>query len=99
LSQHRDGVMRGFTKRYGVKRLAWLESHDTMESAILREKRIKKWERAWKIAMIETDNPDWRDLAIDFGFGMIKSTRLTLPPRHPGESGDPSPNLPSRQSV
>ena len=65
--QHREGAM-GFTARYGVKRLVWFEPHGTMEQAILREKRIKKWNRAWKLALIEAANPDWRDLAEDFGF-------------------------------
>ena len=65
--QHREGAM-GFTARYGVKRLVWFEPHGTMEQALLREKRIKKWNRAWKLALIETANPDWRDLAEDFGF-------------------------------
>jgi putative endonuclease len=48
--------------------LVWFEQHATMESAILREKRIKKWRRAWKIDLIEQSNPEWRDLAIDLGF-------------------------------
>jgi putative endonuclease len=66
--QHRNGLVRGFTREYGVKMLVWYEVHDTMESAILREKRIKKWNRAWKLELIEKDNPDWRDLAEDLGF-------------------------------
>ena len=67
VAQHREGAM-GFTARYGVKRLVWFEPHGTMEQAILREKRIKKWNRAWKLALIEAANADWRDLAEDFGF-------------------------------
>jgi putative endonuclease len=51
-----------------VKRLVWFEQHPTMESAITREKRIKKWNRAWKLELIEAANPEWRDLAEDFGF-------------------------------
>ena len=51
-----------FTKRYGVHRLVYVEFHDTMETAILREKRIKKWNRAWKIRLIREANPDWDDL-------------------------------------
>ena len=69
--QHREGAM-GFTARYGVKRLVWFEPHGTMEQAILREKRIKKWNRAWKLALIEAANPDWRDLAEDFGFDPLR---------------------------
>ena len=66
--QHRQGTARGFTQEYGVKLLVWFEQHATMESAITREKRIKKWNRAWKLELIEAGNPDWRDLAEDFGF-------------------------------
>ena len=65
--QHRDGRFDGFTRQYGVKMLVWFEQHPTMESAILREKRIKKWNRQWKLALIERDNPGWRDLAEDLG--------------------------------
>jgi putative endonuclease len=65
---HRGGLVRGFTQEYGVKLLVWFEEHPTMESAIIREKRIKKWKRAWKLDLIETANPEWRDLAEDFGF-------------------------------
>ncbi|WP_270374767.1 GIY-YIG nuclease family protein [Marinicauda sp. Alg238-R41] len=60
--EHREGATSGFTRRYGVKTLVWFEVHATMEDAILREKRIKGWTRAWKIALIETDNPRWLDL-------------------------------------
>ena len=57
--QHREGVVPGFTQEHGVKRLVWFEQHSTMEHAILREKRIKKWNRAWKLDLIERRNP-WR---------------------------------------
>ncbi|HLI14168.1 MAG TPA: GIY-YIG nuclease family protein [Alphaproteobacteria bacterium] len=60
--EHRSDVVAGFTKRYGVHRLVFVEFHDSMADAILREKRIKKWHRAWKLALIERDNPEWRDL-------------------------------------
>jgi putative endonuclease len=66
--QHREGLADGFTKRYGIKRLVWFEAHDTMEQAITREKRIKRWLRAWKYDLINAQNPTWRDLAEDFGF-------------------------------
>jgi putative endonuclease len=65
--QHRNGLLPGFTRDHGVKLLVWFEQHATMERAIIREKRIKKWNRAWKLELIETGNPDWRDLAEDFG--------------------------------
>lgn len=60
--QHREHVVDGFTKKYGVKKLVWYEPHETMENAITREKRLKKWNRAWKIKLIETFNPYWNDL-------------------------------------
>ena len=52
----------GFAARYGVDRLVWFEHHDTLETAMQREKRIKGWKRAWKIELIEKDNPHWVDL-------------------------------------
>lgn len=66
--QHRTEAMGGFTARYGIKRLVWFETGGSMESVIAREKRIKRWLREWKYALIEKDNPTWRDLAEDFGF-------------------------------
>jgi putative endonuclease len=75
LYEHRNGLIEGFTNEYGVKRLVWFEQHDGMDSAILREKRIKKWNRQWKIEMIEANNPDWDDLALGFGFEPLPSLR------------------------
>ena len=60
--EHRNNVVQGFTSRYGVHRLVCFEMCDDMEQAILREKRIKKWNRAWKIDLIEKHNPTWGDL-------------------------------------
>ncbi|MEX2629074.1 MAG: GIY-YIG nuclease family protein [Tistlia sp.] len=60
--QHRSGGVEGFTSRYGVHCLVHVEFLDRMEDAILREKKLKRWKRAWKIALIEERNPDWRDL-------------------------------------
>ena len=60
--QHKSGAVEGFTKRYDVHRLVHAEFHAMMADAILREKRIKKWRRAWKIRLIQETNPDWRDL-------------------------------------
>jgi putative endonuclease len=68
IRQHWTKALPGFTARHDCCRLVWFEVHSEMESAILREKRIKKWERAWKLELIEKDNPTWRDLAEDFGF-------------------------------
>jgi putative endonuclease len=60
--QHKNDVVDGFTNRYGVHLLVWFELHETMESAILREKAIKGWKREWKITLIEEENPYWVDL-------------------------------------
>ena len=60
--QHREGTVDGFTKRYRCKLLVWFELHETMESAIVREKRIKAGSRKAKLKLIEDMNPDWRDL-------------------------------------
>jgi putative endonuclease len=60
--QHREDLVEGFTKKYGVHRLVYFEQHEDMEEAILREKQIKKWNRAWKVRLIEAANPNWRDL-------------------------------------
>ena len=60
--EHKNNVVEGFTKRYGVHVLVWYEVHHTMESAISREKAIKNWKRAWKIKVIEKMNPNWCDL-------------------------------------
>lgn len=60
--QHRQGRCNGFTARYGVHLLVWFEPHDTMAQAIVREKALKHWRRAWKIMLIADRNPDWIDL-------------------------------------
>jgi putative endonuclease len=60
--EHKTGAVAGFTTRYAVDRLVYAEAHASMEEAILREKQLKKWRRAWKIELIERDNPTWRDL-------------------------------------
>ena len=61
VAEHREGAIPGFTAKYGVKRLVWYEAHDSIEAAIRREKRLKKWPRAWKVALIEEANPQWQD--------------------------------------
>jgi putative endonuclease len=60
--QHKNDLAEGFTKEHRVHTLVWYEAHDTMESAIVREKNIKAWKRLWKLALIESSNPDWNDL-------------------------------------
>lgn len=63
--QHRNGTFEGFTKRYQVDRLVYHELFEAMEGAILREKKLKRWKRDWKIALIEKHNPDWHDIYED----------------------------------
>lgn len=65
LSEHRNGLIEGFTKDYGVHRLVYYEFHETIAGAIRREKQIKKWRRWWKVRLIEERNPEWRDLSCD----------------------------------
>ena len=60
--EHRTKAVPGFTSKYNIARLVWFEIHDAPISAITREKEIKKWRRAWKVALIERDNPGWDDL-------------------------------------
>jgi putative endonuclease len=64
--QHQNDQTDGFSKRYHVHLLVWYEQHDTMLNAIQREKQIKKWNRDWKVNLIQTKNPNWRDLSLDF---------------------------------
>ena len=63
IEAHRNGSVDGFTKRYGVHTLVYLEVHADMYEAVQREKRLKKWNRAWKIRLIEEMNPEWKDLS------------------------------------
>jgi putative endonuclease len=67
--EHREKLVRGFTRRYGVDRLVWYEPHDSAEGAITREKQMKEWQRDWKINLIEHDNPHWEDLFEGLGPG------------------------------
>lgn len=60
--EHKSKFVRGFTKKYDVDRLVYYEQYDDVESAILMEKRLKKWNRAWKVRLIEERNPNWDDL-------------------------------------
>jgi putative endonuclease len=60
--EHKNNAVEGFTKRYGLHTLVWYELHESMQSAIEREKRLKEWKRVWKLELIEKENPDWQDL-------------------------------------
>jgi putative endonuclease len=64
--EHKSGIIEGFTKKYSINRLVYFESTEDVNAAILREKRLKKWKRQWKIELIEKSNPNWRDLSNDF---------------------------------
>jgi putative endonuclease len=65
--EHKSDLVQGFTRRYGVHMLVYFEMHDTMIAAIQREKQIKKWNRSWKLELIEKVNPQWRDLFHELG--------------------------------
>ncbi|MDB5366144.1 MAG: hypothetical protein JWM77_2071 [Rhodospirillales bacterium] len=60
--EHREGAVEGFTKRYGLKRLVYAERHDDIRDAIQRETSLKRWPRAWKVRLLQADNPTWDDL-------------------------------------
>jgi putative endonuclease len=75
LHQHREGLIKGFTSRYGVTRLVYYELFGDMITAIAREKQLKKWRRDWKASLIETTNPGWIDLAEGLGFGAANPQR------------------------
>ncbi|RZM21247.1 MAG: GIY-YIG nuclease family protein [Sphingomonas sp.] len=70
--QHREGMTPGFATAHSVKRLVWFERHDTMPSAILAEKRLKRWRRDRKKNLIERDNPRWEDLAVQLGLPPLR---------------------------
>ena len=63
--EHRNGLVAGFTKRYGLKSLVWFEPHDDIRAAIQRETTTKHWPLAWKVRLIHAMNPEWRDLYDD----------------------------------
>jgi putative endonuclease len=84
--EHRNSVVAGFTQQYGIKLLVYFEMHQTIADAILREKQIKKWHRAWKVGLIQRDNPAWRDLYPDIvgaappnGFPLSRAGEAALP--------------------
>ncbi len=86
--KHREKVFPGFTAKYGVTRLVWFEPHDTRDGAFRRERQIKTWNRAWKVRLIETQNPAWVDPYADL--------LLPIQPLHPNLQGlvDPATRLP-----
>jgi putative endonuclease len=72
IREHREGLVEGFTKKYGVKRLVYFETYQRVTEAIWREKALKKWRRDWKLNLIESQNPDWRDLAVEMGLPPLR---------------------------
>ncbi len=68
VQQHREETFKGHSERVEAKLLVWYEQHATMETAIIREKRVKNWNRQWRVNLVEVENSEWKDLAIDFGF-------------------------------
>ena len=100
--KHREKTYSGFTAKYGVARLVWFEAHGERDGAFRRERQIKKWNRAWKIRLIETENPTWSDLYDELigpqWTGQLLIGEIAAPeppapdllPAHPREGGDPS---------
>ncbi|WP_174275161.1 GIY-YIG nuclease family protein [Sphingomonas bacterium] len=80
LYQHRNDLIPGFTSRYGVHRLVWFERHPDRPSAIRREKQLKKWNRDWKLSLIEASNQEWMDLAMGLGLAPIEVGLNGSPP-------------------
>ena len=83
LWQHRHGAVNGFSTKHRTHRLVWFERCDDMLAAITREKQLKKWNRMWKLRLIEEQNPEWRDLASDLGFSAVdggKDDQTGFPP-------------------
>jgi putative endonuclease len=74
VATHKVGTVKGFSKRYNIHRLVWYEHHHTLEDAIRREKQLKKWNRAWKLELIEKMNPQWQDLheQIDYDATLVE---------------------------
>lgn len=66
LFEHKSGLIQGYTKKYSIDKLVYFEFTNDVNEAILREKRLKKWKRQWKIDLIEKSNPEWNDLSEDF---------------------------------
>jgi putative endonuclease len=66
VSEHKNGIIKGFTWKYNIHKLVYYETFNDIYETIVREKRIKKWKRQWKIELIEKDNSEWKDLSIEF---------------------------------
>lgn len=86
LQQHRAGLIKGFTSRYGVVHLAHFEMADAMDAAMHREKQLKTWNRDWKLNLIEHANPDWTDLATGLGLPATVALMNSRPRGNDGET-------------
>jgi putative endonuclease len=78
VSEHRQSLIPGFSKRYNCTRLVWYEVHEDVRAAIQREKSLKRWYREWKIALVEESNPSWRDLFFEMS-GLAPDADVALP--------------------
>ncbi|MGV9009637.1 GIY-YIG nuclease family protein [Brevundimonas sp.] len=78
-AQHKSKRFSGFTARHGVDLLVWFERHPTRDAAFRRERQIKKWNRPWKLRLIEELNPDWNDLAEALRLGDLKDAKDWIP--------------------
>jgi putative endonuclease len=77
--EHRQGLVAGFTRTHAVKRLVYVETYDDISDAIVRERRMKEWQRNWKVRLIEQDNPYWEDLAVSLlRFDPLKTGKAKL---------------------
>ena len=85
VGEHKSKDVEGFTRHYGVDRLVYFECFEDIENAIRREKRLKKWTRAWKISLIEKENPHWNDLRA----GICRECRTTMICHRPAWPGNP----------
>jgi putative endonuclease len=74
--EHREGLLPGFTKKWGLKRLVWFEPHESMVEAIRREKQLKKYKREWKTNLIDRDNPNWDDLYFQIAGPVLGPNKL-----------------------
>ena len=79
VSEHREGLLPGFTRRYGLKRLVWYEWHDEIEAAIQRETSMKRWYRAYKTRTIMARNPDWNDLYEELAWRALSNAHRQRP--------------------
>lgn len=78
--QHKNKTFAGFTAKHGVDQLVWFEVHESREAAFRRERQIKKWNRAWRLELIEKTNPGWRDLHEELRLGDLKDAKDWSPP-------------------